>query len=402
MALSAFVGTYTSSASTGNQAVTGVGFQPVAVIFWCGSVSADGFANDSVSSIGFGVSSTSRAAAGRIFRNGFAAIGSRIDATKCILQSGDAGTSVGMAADLVSLDSDGFTVNNTTAAARKVMFLALGGADITNAAVVNFVLNNTTGAQAVSGVGFKPDCVIFAHIRHADAGLPTVSGDAHLGIGCATAATQRWATFHNERNVATTDVSSGQRSDACLVSGTAAGYDMVADFTSFDTDGFTINQSTATTGWRVIALCLKGGKYFAGVETQQTSATTKATTGVGFTPKGLLLTSWNLAASSSVSNSRAAASIGASDGTHYQAHFAEGKDAVGTPVEVQDPNSANAIQMCTQPSTVDAAATVSSFDSDGFTLNWGTADATARQFSYLAFGSTPVASSPSMLLLGVG
>ena len=50
-------------------------------------------------------------------------------------------------------------------------------------------------------------------------------------------------------------------------------------------------------------------------------------------------------------------------------------------------------------------ADLSSFDSDGYTLNWSTADATAREFVALAVGSTaapPATTGHLMLLLGTG
>jgi hypothetical protein len=46
-------------------------------------------------------------------------------------------------------------------------------------------------------------------------------------------------------------------------------------------------------------LALKGGSFKAGVETQATSTGTKATTGVGFKPSGLLLFGSNRAHSAS-------------------------------------------------------------------------------------------------------
>jgi hypothetical protein len=59
----------------------------------------------------------------------------------------------------------------------------------------------------------------------------------------------------------------------------------------------------------------------------------------------------------------------------------------------------------TQASTTDAEADLNSFDADGFTLNWSTADATAREFIYLAFGSdagAPAATPRMLASTGVG
>ncbi len=49
------------------------------------------------------------------------------------------------------------------------------------------------------------------------------------------------------------------------------------------------------------------------------------------------------------------------------------------------------------------AADLVSFDNDGFTLDWTTADATAREFIGIAFGDAAAAGGPNTLtLLGVG
>ena len=56
-----------------------------------------------------------------------------------------------------------------------------------------------------------------------------------------------------------------------------------------------------------------------------------------------------------------------------------------------DENSATVtdkiLRHATSPSTTDAEADLSSFDPDGYTLNWTTADAVAREFIGLSMGS---------------
>ena len=67
--------------------------------------------------------------------------------------------------EIVSFDTDGFTINWTTvsgATAYTVMFVALGGALITNVAVGNFEISGS-GNTSVTGVGFEPDVIMFLH-----------------------------------------------------------------------------------------------------------------------------------------------------------------------------------------------------------------------------------------------
>jgi hypothetical protein len=49
--------------------------------------------------------------------------------------------------------------------------------------------------------------------------------------------------------------------------------------------------------------------------------------------------------------------------------------------------------------TVDAEADFVSQDSDGFTINWGTADATARENLYFAFGAAATAAARRIIMV---
>ena len=130
MAFSYKVGSITSPASTGNQATTGVGFQPKIVLFFANPATADGANGFSRNFFGAGVSSSSRFAIDENNNNDTATH----TASKCFVVTG-AG-SVTIDADLVSLDADGFTVNWTTVSSGMIVqYVALGGADLSNVAI---------------------------------------------------------------------------------------------------------------------------------------------------------------------------------------------------------------------------------------------------------------------------
>jgi hypothetical protein len=67
-------------------------------------------------------------------------------------------------------------------------------------------------------------------------------------------------------------------------------------------------------------------------------------------------------------------------------------------------NRTNVIGMITEAATTNAIADFVSNDSDGFTVNWTTADATAREIIYFAAGSTPAGTNKpkTFSMLGVG
>lgn len=115
-------GTFAVPGSTGNNAVTGVGFTPKAVIFL---VAID--ASTSVASMGIGwMTSTAQAAISTFVNETGPAAATDHSASQCILiTSATAGDTV--AATYVAMGADGFTVNFTArAAGYDVYWLALG------------------------------------------------------------------------------------------------------------------------------------------------------------------------------------------------------------------------------------------------------------------------------------
>jgi hypothetical protein len=387
-------GTLTTPAATGNQSYTGVGFQPTAVLFFATLQTASGFASDYC--VGFGAATTSSA------RKSFS-LKSTDNRTGSLLSGRAANTAIQLYsaaikvdADLVTLDADGFTLNWTTADASNayiIHYIALGGSSMTNALVSDFTPVTTAGAQAVTGVGFQPDCLLFFGSRlTVAAGLPATGfSDFSFALGATSGVAASIGMGGSEKSGANpvSEASFQVASAYATTTDTAAKYNM--SLTSFDADGFTVNFAAGieTTAMRIFYVALKGGSYKAGVETQGTSTGTKATTGVGFKPSGLLLFGTNRAHATATDVTQMKMSIGATDGTNQGAVWWSATDNVAT----TDSNMANlssvALRHASNTATTDAEAAISSMDSDGFTLNWTTADATAREFGYLAFGPAP-------------
>lgn len=389
MAFVTHVGSLTQPAATGNQSVTGAGFQPKALLFFSSENTADGTGSGGMRyGYGMAVSSTSRAAVGFISRSGLADSDSRHDNTKCVLLC-DLSANALIAADLVSMDADGFTLNWTTvdATQRIINYLALGGDDLTGVAIKQFQTNTGTGPQGVTGVGFQPDAAVFLAAGGATAPPGAVATFILGSLGFATASAQAMMAVGAESG-GTSDAYRAQRTDSVYgVLFNTAFIDRAA-LTSFDADGFTLNILATTAARYVWALCLKGGQYDVGAATQKTSTGTQATAGVGFTPTGALLMSFNAAATTSVLND-ASNSIGAASSTTARATVWGGtQDATGSPGSHVNLDRTKAVQLMTPGTpTLNAEADLSSFDADGFTLDWTTADATAREVLYLAFGS---------------
>ena len=128
--LLAKAGTLLAKTSTGNQAYTGWGFQPKATIFFVTPQTALGYRAGMSLGIGFATDATHRAciAATSDDNVGTSAAGRYSNDLAVIIQSGS-GSSLLSGADFVTNDSDGLTLNWTTASgsAYLVDYLSLGG-----------------------------------------------------------------------------------------------------------------------------------------------------------------------------------------------------------------------------------------------------------------------------------
>lgn len=103
------VGTFASSTSTGNQSVTGVGFRPRLVRLYYGIGSAAQF------QFSFGSTTANNQIAWGAQSNDLDSGGySVVSTTSCLVYTNGAGTTIAQAV-FVSMDSDGFTINWTTA-----------------------------------------------------------------------------------------------------------------------------------------------------------------------------------------------------------------------------------------------------------------------------------------------
>lgn len=117
------IGSFTASASTGNQSITGVGFKPKKLTL----MNLNDSASNAVQSVGV-TDGTNQFSVTSAARNGFTAQTDG-DTAKCYLtKSINAGGtfSTDAAANIVSFDTDGFTVNWTTAFAHTVGYIAEG------------------------------------------------------------------------------------------------------------------------------------------------------------------------------------------------------------------------------------------------------------------------------------
>lgn len=405
MAVYSKVGSILQKTSTGQQAYTGLGFQPKILIFFGNTSTADG--NGTGTSFNFGVatSSTDRrcmsingsdAATRAItyFKNTvcYATFDNDLFATKLA------------EADFVSMDADGFTLDWTTADsnARIVNYIAIGGDSVTNVKTGQETARTTAGTKATTGVGFQPDGMLF--FAPGSNTAATVEGaQTHQSfIGWASSTSARG--FVGQRDIdGAVESSRQQQTNGVIAFTNSADSAAFADLNSLDADGFTLNWTTPAVGAHYFYwVALKGVSIKAGSFNQATSTGNQATTGVGFKPSSLIVQSFcNTSTTSVVSHKRWSFGAGSSSSARGCV-WAGSTHAASPAVRKNNLDRTKIIKLMTEASggpTVDAAADLVTMDADGFTVNWTTVDATARQILYLAIG--PYSALPA-IKTGVG
>lgn len=390
-----------TGAATTTVAVTGVGFQPTAIVFWW---NGDTSSTDTVGGgdhrrgMGFVTSTSDRRSVTTVSEDAQASadtsVGQQID--ECIYIFTLTGSTDGLA-DLSSMDADGFTlvIDNQFSADYRIHYMALGGADLTNAATGIFTRATSTGNQSITGVGYQPDCLLLMSASiWSDSDSAAV--DSRISIGFAVSSSQRGTYIGGSNNGATTmQTVSYCYSGECIAipNTTLTGIDARADFVSMDADGFTIDWLEAPFGLeRIHYLALKGGDYFVGNLLTRTDGNDITESSFGFAPSGALFLShcktestqdtfqdhdeWSMGACSAI-DERASAGVLDEDGT-ANSEVAKGveHDAVYMNIATDD--------------TLEGVMDIKSLDADGFTCVMDDTDPSAAFVTYLAFGPAVV------------
>jgi hypothetical protein len=407
MALSFFSGSFTIASGLGTQAVAGVGFQPrVVLAYWLRSTADQTFTAHA--GIGMGVAvdrGTDQQSCIVCYNTDAVATSDSAqakDTAAFIKNIASVGPGFNVIATIASFDSDGFTINKTTNDGTNlniIKFVCLGGTDITDAFLLECTSPATAISQAYTGVGFEGNLAMFFGIRSSTSGTTSATGSS-LFVGAATSSSSEMvvAAYANDNEAGAAYAESYVNSAACVAigGGTSLAIRNLADFTSFDADGFTLNFSAVgIASVRFFALILKGTFQAAiGMQARTITAATvdqDVTTTPSFQPAGVLLAG-TFATANATETGQAHLVLGAGDGTN--SHGLWYGDAAADTSEVDSYTSgSNVYTQATNPSTVAAQASLSMI-STGYRLNWTTTDANARVFGHVALGSAEQPSRP--------
>jgi hypothetical protein len=139
----------------------------------------------------------------------------------------------------------------------------------------------------------------------------------------------------------------------------------------------------------VICLALKGGRYKIGTDVSPKAPGTRRTRRLGFRPSALLAFSWGLRPSQEAKDvGRLCFGAAASRAQGCATWDDEHRAAPPTKTHVHSTDEALVLVPDTQTGGVHAAAGIGAVDPDSFTLEWARSDGPAREFVYVAFGSS--------------
>ena len=251
-----------------------------------------------------------------------------------------------------------------------------------NCFVGNFLVNTGTGALTVTGVGFTPKALIFFTTRKNGVGDQAQAG---VGIGFATSSsamrTMCCESMNNNNPATSTRSLSAIR---CFTFVSETGTTLYsATLTSFNPDGFTLDQTVADGAQHTVGFMALGGSdltsAMTGTMTPAASTGNQSFTGVGFSPDCVL--AMNIGANGQGGNYNLGFNIFTSTTNRVNAIASQNNVSPSNTRKVQL-NSAY-LQTSSTANTTTQLASFVSMDPDGFTLNFS-ASSNANVGYYLA------------------
>lgn len=408
MALSVKKGSFNSISGVVpfDQIVTGVGFQPKALILFTSGQFADvvpeGF--DTIAQGIMGMATGSALAQQRTVRW---ACDDNVSITNALVAWRDGVFARGvLIARLKTFDVDGFTLtwSEEDPGARVIHYIAIGGADLSNVLVKEETMPVTSGNQAFTGYGFQPDALVLLCGSQTALGFTT---QAKFSFGVAVSSTKRWGVCitarHSANMTANVDAMKQQRTDGCLFGLTTAApvQDFIADLVSLNADGFTLNFiDPPPSAYLFAVLALKGPQVDAGAALIPAAIGNQSITGVAFQPKLALLETFGAPPQTAIV-ADAEVTVGAATGaTERGCIWANEEDAV---LPTQADRSTRAVKCLLTANSVagggqlDAEADFVSFNTNGFTIDWTDAPSTAgHEWVWFVLGDAPPAAADDL------
>jgi hypothetical protein len=271
----------TTVTGTGNKAYTGLGFQPTAMIMFSDGTTATGTATTGIFNIGAAVSSTKRWASCLLATDATSCASSdlnkRTQRTDSCYVRMNASAVVDERYDLVSFDSDGFTINQITHTANMIVgIIAIKGPSVD----LGTITKSTAGApvvDTVSSMSFTPSWVFLN--TWGLAASTSVSADATLAFGGMAGASNRGHVWGYQKDITLNTVADNRNVTATAISGSTgpSTINFDGDFSAFSSTGFAVNWTTNNAVAAEICWLALGGANVTSTQTQTATARITAT-----------------------------------------------------------------------------------------------------------------------------
>ena len=378
-------GTFQAPTSVGTQTITGLGFQPSCIIItgiaW-GSLNADlGNFNDI-----FGYSDGINEYCINTY---FDTSGSemRHEAQNLYVgrHTGGISSTATDIATIQSFNADGFTINWTTKSTTQFYLSYIVLQDIDDSNIILGDIKTSTGLQAYTGAGFQPTHVIILSSGLTSRASATGSSSNILTKGISDGTDEISAGITVYRNGFSNKVFSQPRSDIDATR-------IEANIDSLDSDGFTLNFTQVTgAAVKFTAICLSIPFPVKIGYTQKPASTgIQSITTSSFTPSGMLLLGSRDTVLGQSAQIDGCIVTGHQFSTSIGYHATARNGTLSTKQHSLSGNNSRLLKIV-HPNglTVEGIASFTSFNSNGFTLDWTTADSSTPYYGYVLFGSLP-------------
>lgn len=367
---------------------------PKAVILWSAGKTATGFVAGQQFAVGISDGTTDRTVVVAADDAAATSQSGRLGAAKALALLSDGAPTLAAECDVTAFGAGTFALDWTTndLNATIIHYCVLGGADLTNAIVVENTFGRTTaGTQDYTNVGFQGDFVFLLPLSLTAAG--TSANWFGTGIGAAVSSSARWAISAGVEDGVTMNFTAKTRqvTNMCMTGLDAEGdaVTLEADFSAWLSNGFRLNWTDppGTSTNLFYALVLKGGQYAVGAFNKNADGSPPDAQDVSlaFDPVGVLLGSGGKTAAAGLA-ADSNLSLGGSDGTRHKGIWGSTKDAtISTQADSRTADVASTLNTAGTP-TNDSEATVA-LGTAKFSPTWNPNNAVAVEVCYAAFGS---------------
>lgn len=278
-----------------------------------------------------------------------------------------------------------FDISTNPSPARYLTCIFIGGSDVANTYADAFNPSNLTTLQDITDPGFEPDLVFFCS-SNINVGVEI---NCHMSIGVCHndgADTQGCVSFFDANGSGTTEVDTQLRNDRAITQISSGSEDYNTTISNFDASGFSLQNSANASSDRFLYLALgftNNPNISLDFIDGPTATGDYSSSAPAFQPDFMMLLMPDNTSTNTVQGSDGFA-VYAADPTNEYTNAYHSADAVGT--SVCKSLVADSIHDLTGSNSDLHVGSFSSFDTNGFTLNFTTAPAAARKWVALTVG----------------